>query len=353
VGGRAAARRPRRRMTLYLADSLRLLHVPTAEAPQEERHQLLRDHLARTAPASSPSSSTPPAAGWCSRARRAVGPRLGRRGHERRARGAARVPAAVVGSGPPPPARRLPLPPHGASVGRRPLEPGRARPRRSAPSATERAKAVAEQLLARHGVLTRQAALAENVAGGFATIYPVLRGLEEAGRIRRGYFVAGWAARSSRCPAPSSDCAACAIRSSGEDGPPALVLAVDRSREPVRRRCCPGRRRAADAPCARRARTWRSSTASSPPTSARASARSRRTCRRRAAADGAGPRAGRRRSRTGPRTTDRRALGWSLVAASRSRAACWRRSCSTRASCRPVPACGCRRSPRDRPPRRT
>ncbi len=60
-----------------------------------------------------------------------------------------------------------------------------------APSATERAKALSEQLLARHGVLTRQAALAENVPGGFATLYPVLRGLEEAGRIRRGYFVAG------------------------------------------------------------------------------------------------------------------------------------------------------------------
>jgi ATP-dependent Lhr-like helicase len=59
------------------------------------------------------------------------------------------------------------------------------------PTATERAKALAEQLLARHGVLTRQAALAENVPGGFATLYPVLRGLEEAGRIRRGYFVAG------------------------------------------------------------------------------------------------------------------------------------------------------------------
>jgi ATP-dependent Lhr-like helicase len=60
-----------------------------------------------------------------------------------------------------------------------------------APTATERAKALSEQLLARHGIVTRQAALSENVPGGFATLYPVLRGLEEAGRIRRGYFVAG------------------------------------------------------------------------------------------------------------------------------------------------------------------
>jgi ATP-dependent Lhr-like helicase len=52
-------------------------------------------------------------------------------------------------------------------------------------------KALAEQLLARHGVLTRDAVVHEEVSGGFSAIYPVLRALEEAGRIRRGYFVAG------------------------------------------------------------------------------------------------------------------------------------------------------------------
>jgi ATP-dependent Lhr-like helicase len=52
-------------------------------------------------------------------------------------------------------------------------------------------KAVAEQLLARHGVLTRDAVAYEEVPGGFAAVYPVLRALEEAGRIRRGYFVTG------------------------------------------------------------------------------------------------------------------------------------------------------------------
>jgi ATP-dependent Lhr-like helicase len=46
-------------------------------------------------------------------------------------------------------------------------------------------------LLDRHGVLTREAVIAEGVEGGFAGIYPVLRALEEAGRIRRGYFVDG------------------------------------------------------------------------------------------------------------------------------------------------------------------
>jgi ATP-dependent Lhr-like helicase len=52
-------------------------------------------------------------------------------------------------------------------------------------------KAQAEQLLARHGVLTRDAVAFEELPGGFSTVYPVLRALEEAGRVRRGYFVAG------------------------------------------------------------------------------------------------------------------------------------------------------------------
>ncbi|MDQ6856966.1 MAG: DEAD/DEAH box helicase [Candidatus Dormibacteraeota bacterium] len=56
---------------------------------------------------------------------------------------------------------------------------------------TERGIALANTLLQRHGVLTREAAAAENVPGGFAALYPVLRALEESGRIRRGYFVEG------------------------------------------------------------------------------------------------------------------------------------------------------------------
>jgi len=34
-------------------------------------------------------------------------------------------------------------------------------------------------------------AAAEGIAGGFSVIYPVLRALEDAGRVRRGYFVEG------------------------------------------------------------------------------------------------------------------------------------------------------------------
>ncbi len=58
-------------------------------------------------------------------------------------------------------------------------------------AAADRARALAGALLERHGVLTREAVRAEGHPGGFASVYPVLRALEEAGRARRGYFVAG------------------------------------------------------------------------------------------------------------------------------------------------------------------
>ncbi len=70
----------------------------------------------------------------------------------------------------------------------------------SAPSPTEIAHARASQLLERHGVVTREAVLAENVPGGFAGVYSVLRVLEEAGRVRRGYFVAGLGAAQFALP---------------------------------------------------------------------------------------------------------------------------------------------------------
>jgi ATP-dependent Lhr-like helicase len=67
-------------------------------------------------------------------------------------------------------------------------------------SPTARAHALATTLLERNGVLTREGALAEEVDGGFATVYPVLRAMEESGRIRRGYFVAGQGAAQFALP---------------------------------------------------------------------------------------------------------------------------------------------------------
>ncbi|MGZ8585608.1 MAG: Lhr family helicase [Actinomycetota bacterium] len=67
-------------------------------------------------------------------------------------------------------------------------------------SATEAAHARAMQLLDRHGVLTREAVLAEGAPGGFAGVYAVLRALEESGKVRRGYFVDGLGAAQFALP---------------------------------------------------------------------------------------------------------------------------------------------------------
>jgi ATP-dependent Lhr-like helicase len=68
------------------------------------------------------------------------------------------------------------------------------------PSPTERAHASALQLLERQGVVTREAVRAEGASGGFAGVYPVLRALEESGRARRGWFVAGLGAAQFALP---------------------------------------------------------------------------------------------------------------------------------------------------------
>ena len=56
---------------------------------------------------------------------------------------------------------------------------------------TERLHSEAGVLLQRYGVLTRETVVTEGWPGGFSALYPVLRAMEESGRIRRGYFVEG------------------------------------------------------------------------------------------------------------------------------------------------------------------
>ena len=56
------------------------------------------------------------------------------------------------------------------------------------------------QLLERHGVVTREAVLGEQIPGGFAGVYPVLKALEDQGKVRRGYFVAGLGAAQFALP---------------------------------------------------------------------------------------------------------------------------------------------------------
>lgn len=59
------------------------------------------------------------------------------------------------------------------------------------PTPTERLSTLVNQLLRRHGIVLRETADAEGLEGGFSSIYPVLKVMEEAGRVRRGYFIAG------------------------------------------------------------------------------------------------------------------------------------------------------------------
>ncbi len=60
---------------------------------------------------------------------------------------------------------------------------------------TEWAHAMAGVLLERYGIVSREAALSEELAGGFEGIYSVLREMEDRGQVRRGYFVEGLSGR--------------------------------------------------------------------------------------------------------------------------------------------------------------
>jgi ATP-dependent helicase Lhr and Lhr-like helicase len=68
------------------------------------------------------------------------------------------------------------------------------------PAPTLVAHTTALQLLERYGVVTREAVLAENVVGGYASVYGVLKVLEERGNARRGYFVSGLGAAQFGLP---------------------------------------------------------------------------------------------------------------------------------------------------------
>jgi ATP-dependent Lhr-like helicase len=89
------------------------------------------------------------------------------------------------------------------------------------PDPTIRAAALAETLLDRHGVLTRGAVVGEGVVGGFAAVYRVLSAFEDAGRVRRGYFVEGLGAAQF-----STAGAVDRLRSVGERASSALVVAA-------------------------------------------------------------------------------------------------------------------------------
>ena len=56
------------------------------------------------------------------------------------------------------------------------------------------------QLVERYGIVTREMVSSEGLKGGFSAIYPVLKAMEEAGKLRRGYFVDGLGAAQFAAP---------------------------------------------------------------------------------------------------------------------------------------------------------
>ncbi|HEX4004648.1 MAG TPA: DEAD/DEAH box helicase [Acidobacteriaceae bacterium] len=73
---------------------------------------------------------------------------------------------------------------------------------RTTPAAqTAWSHALAQQLLQRYGIVTRETTAQENVPGGFSAVYEVLKALEARGQVRRGYFVAGLGGAQFAVPA--------------------------------------------------------------------------------------------------------------------------------------------------------
>jgi ATP-dependent helicase Lhr and Lhr-like helicase len=70
-----------------------------------------------------------------------------------------------------------------------------------APAHGPRMRAVAEVLLERYGIVTRETVLAEGIPGGFAGLYGELSNLETLGTARRGYFVEGLGGAQFALPA--------------------------------------------------------------------------------------------------------------------------------------------------------
>jgi ATP-dependent Lhr-like helicase len=98
-------------------------------------------------------------------------------------------------------------------------------PRVTKSSGTEWGAAMAQQLLSRHGIVTRETVAAESVTGGFSAVYTVLKAMEDAGRIRRGYFVAGLGAAQFAMPAALDLLRS--MRDAPETGRTAVVAATD------------------------------------------------------------------------------------------------------------------------------
>ncbi len=85
-----------------------------------------------------------------------------------------------------------------------------------------RRRAIAELMLERYGILTREQVRAEGVPGGFTAFYPELSQLETLGIARRGYFVEGLGGAQFALPGAVER-----LRAESEDHAPVVLAAVD------------------------------------------------------------------------------------------------------------------------------
>jgi ATP-dependent Lhr-like helicase len=87
-----------------------------------------------------------------------------------------------------------------------------------------RRRALAELLLERYGIVTRELVLAEGVPGGFSALYPELSQLETLGVARRGYFVEGLGGAQFALPGAVERLRA---QRAPEEAPPLVLAATD------------------------------------------------------------------------------------------------------------------------------
>jgi ATP-dependent helicase Lhr and Lhr-like helicase len=94
----------------------------------------------------------------------------------------------------------------------------------SEPEPGERRRTLAELLLERYGIVTREQVLAEGIAGGFSVLYDALGQLETLGVCRRGYFIEGLGGAQFALPGAVER-----LRSqrADEEAPPIVLAATD------------------------------------------------------------------------------------------------------------------------------
>jgi ATP-dependent Lhr-like helicase len=90
-----------------------------------------------------------------------------------------------------------------------------------------RRRALAELLLERYGIVTREQVRAEGIPGGFSAIYSELSQLETLGVARRGYFVEGLGGAQFALPGAVERLRARGGTAAADAAPPLVLAAVD------------------------------------------------------------------------------------------------------------------------------